>query len=145
MKELEKVLAEQITNMEVNDLPECISEMQEVYQEVYLDRTEKDNSKWLELITEALKNAKHFEIHCWNEETDWIELALQYGTLKESDWRYGKIIEGEITPEFVSMILDMPKPTDVEIYNKMTPFFSIFLDEYSFQSSHYGTEIYIKK
>ena len=45
MKELEKVLAEQITNMEANDLPECISEMKEVYQEVYLDRTEKDNSK----------------------------------------------------------------------------------------------------
>jgi len=145
MKELEKVLAEQITNMEVNDLPECISEMQEVYQEVYLDRTEKDNSKWLELITEALKNAKHFEIHCWNEETDWIEFALQYGTLKESDWRYGKIIEGEVTPEFVSMILDMPQPTDVEIYNKMTPFFSIFLDNYDFQSCHYGTEIYIKE
>ena len=41
------------------------------------------------------------------------------------------------------MILDMPKPTDVEIYNKMTPFFNIFLDDYDFQSSHYGTEIYI--
>ena len=141
MKDLERVLAEQITNMEVNDIPECISEM----QEVYLDRTEKDNFKWLELITEALKTAKRFEIHCWNEETDWIEFALQYGTLKESDWRYGKIIEGDVTPEFVSMILNMPKPTDVEIYNKMTPFFSIFLDNYSFQSSHYGTEIYVKE
>ena len=141
MKELENVLVEQIENMEVNDLPECISEM----QEVYLDRTEKDNSKWLELITEALKTSKRFEIHCWNEETDWIEFALKYGNFKESDWRYGKIIEGEVTPEFVTMILDMPKPTDVEIHNKMTPFFSIFLDNYAFQSCHYGTEIYIKE
>ena len=141
MKELENVLVEQIENMEVNDLPECITEM----QEVYFDRTEKDNFKWLELITEALKNSKRFEIHCWNEETDWIEFALQYGTLKESDWRYGKIIEGGVTPEFVTMILDMPKPTDVEICNKMTPFFSIFLDNYDFQSCHYGTEIYIKE
>ena len=116
MKELETVLTEQIANMEVNELPECISEM----QEIYLDRTEKDNSKWLELITEALKSSKRFEIHCWNEETDWIEFALQYGTLKESTWRYGKIIEGDVTPEFVTMILDMPKPTDIEIYNKMT-------------------------
>lgn len=32
-------------------------------KEIYLDRTEKN---------------------------DWIEFALQYGTLKESDWRYGK-------------------------------------------------------
>jgi len=141
MKELEKVLRELITDMEVNELPDCIAEM----HEVYLDRTEKDNSKWLELISEALKTAKCFEIHCWSEETDWIEFALQYGTLKESDWRYGKIIEGEVTPEFVNMILSMPKPTDIEIYNKMTPFFNIFLDEYNFQSSHYGTEIYIKE
>lgn len=141
MKELEKVLMEQIANMEVNDLPECISEM----QEVYLDRTEKDNSKWLELITEALKTSKRFEIHCWNEEVDWIEFGLKYGNLKESTWKYGKIIEGDVTPEFVTMILDMPKPTDIEIYNKMTPFFNIFLDDYDFQSSHYGTEIYIKE
>mgnify|MGYP003296028099 FL=1 len=141
MKELEKVLMEQIANMEVNELPECISEM----QEIYLDRTEKDNSKWLELITEALKISKRFEIHCWNEEADRIEFALKYGNLKESTWKYGKIIEGDVTPEFVTMILDMPKPTDIEIYNKMTPFFNIFLDDYDFQSSHYGTEIYIKE
>ena len=141
MKEIEKVLMERIANMHVNDLPECISEM----QEVYLDRTEKDNSKWLELITEALKTSKHFEIHCWNEETDWIEFALKYGNLKESTWKYGKIIEGDVTSEFVRMILDIPKPTDIEIYNKMTPFFNIFLDDYDFQSSHYGTEIYIKE
>lgn len=140
MKDLESVLAEQIANMGVNDLPECISEM----QEVYLDRTEKDNSKWIELITKALKTAKRFEIHCWNEETDWIEFALQYGRFKESDWRYGKIIEGDVTPEFISMILEIPKPTDVEIYNKMTPFFNVFLDDTKFQSSHYGTEIYIE-
>ena len=114
-------------------------------KEVYLDRTEKDNCKWLELITKALKTAKCFEIHCWNEENDWIEFALNYGTLKDSTWRYGKIIEGEVTPEFVTMIRDMPKPTDVEIYNKMTPFFNIFLCDTNFQSCHYGTEIYIKE
>ena len=55
-----------------------------------------------------------------------------------------KIIEGEVTPEFVDMILGMPKPTDVEIYNKMTPFFNIFLDDTNFQSCHYGTEIYME-
>ena len=31
------------------------------------------------------------------------------------------------------------KPTDTEIYNKMTPFFNVFLDD-RFQSSHYGIE-----
>ena len=40
------------------------------------------------------------------------------------------------------MLLDLPKPTDTEIYNKMTPFFNVFLDN-SFDSSHYGTEVYL--
>ena len=114
-------------------------------KELFLDNTEKDNSKWIVLIAQTLRTAKRFEIHCWNEETEWIELSLKYGSLKDSDWKYGKIIEGDVTPEFVSMILDMPKPTDIEIYNKMTPFFNIFLDDTDFQSCHYGTEIYIEE
>ncbi len=141
MKELEKVLTEQIMNLQVNEVSSCVTEM----QEVYFDRTEKDNSKWLELMTEALKSAKFFEIHCWMEENEWIEVALKYGTLKESDWKHGKIIAGTVTTEFSNMILSMPKPQDIEICNKMTPFFSIFLDEYDFQSCHYGTEVYVKE
>ena len=114
-------------------------------KEIYLDRTEKDHSKWLALIEHALKTAKRFEIHCWNEENDGIEFALKYGSLKESTWRYGKIVEGEVTPAFIDMILGMPKPIDIEIYNKMTPFFNVFLDDTDFQSRHYGTEIYIEE
>ena len=109
---------------------------------ITFDREETDNNKWKALLAEHLKTAKTFEIHCWNEETEWIELALQYGNLKESDWQHGKIIAGSVTPEFTSMLLDLPKPTDTEIYNKMTPFFNVFLDD-DFSSSHYGTEVYI--
>lgn len=110
------------------------------HETVELDRSEKDNGKWLSYITDALKTATAFEIHCWNEETEWIELALCYGSLKDADWRYGKIITGKVTPEFVQMILELPKPTDIEIYNKMTPFFTVTLDN-DFWSEHYGTEI----
>lgn len=110
-------------------------------ESVYFDYSEKDNTHFLALLTDALKNAKTFEIHCWNEETDEIALALKYGKLKESDWSYGKVIIGEVTPEFIKMILSQPKPTDIEAANKMTPFFNIFLDD-TFQSSHWGTEIY---
>lgn len=53
---------------------------------------------------------------------------MKYGTLKDSDWKYGKIIAATVTPEFSSMLLNMPKPQDIEIYNKMTPFFNVFLD-----------------
>ena len=110
-------------------------------ESVYFDYTEKDNTRFLALITDALKNAKNFEIHCWNEETEWIELALKFGNLKEDDWKYGKIITGEVTAKFIEIILAQPKPTDIEAANKMTPFFNIFLDD-TFQSSHWGTEIY---
>ena len=113
------------------------------FDEVTLDRSEVDNSKWLSYITTALKDAKSFEIHCWNEESEWIELALQHGKPKDDDWRHGKIIAGDVTPEFVQMLLGLPKPTDTEIYNKMTPFFNVFLDNV-FQSCHYGTENYYK-
>ena len=57
---------------------------------ITFDREETGNGKWKALLTEYLKTAKTLEIHCWNEETEWIELALQYGYLKESDWQHGK-------------------------------------------------------
>lgn len=54
------------------------------------------------------------------------------------------MITGKVTPEFAEMLLNTPKPVDIEIYNKMTPFFSIFLDN-GFSSEHYGTELYKPK
>ena len=121
--------------------PAVIPDVPIEFEEVTLDRSETDNSKWLSYITAALDGAKTFEIHCWNEETEWIELALRHGSLKDDDWKYGKIITGDVTPEFVQMLLGQPKPTDIEIDNKMTPFFNVFLDD-KFQSCHYGTELY---
>ena len=142
----EKIL-EQLSTVQLGDLSGGITDIEapacekEVYP-IYFDRTEKDNSKWLELLKEALKTAKTFEIHCWNGEDEWIAVALRYGKLKESDWTYGKMITGEVTPQFADMLLTMPKPQDTEIENKMTPFFNVFLDS-GFQSSHYGTEVVI--
>ena len=112
------------------------------FEMVTLDKSEQDNHKWLSYVAAALNSAKTFEIHCWNEESEWIELALRYGKLKDDDWRYGKIITGDVTPEFVQMLLSQPKPTDIEIENKMTPFFNVFLDD-TVQSCHYGTELYL--
>ena len=137
-EDLKKALSGAIMVLKPAPIPDETIE----FEEVTLDRLEVDNSKWVSYITAALKVAKTFEIRCWNEETEWIELALQYGNLKDDDWRHGKIITGDVTPEFVQMLLSQPKPADTEIYNKMTPFFNVFLDD-KFQSCHYGTELYI--
>ncbi len=137
-KVLKQLSTVQLGELKVSEAPAC---EKEVYP-IYFDRTEKDNSKWLELLKEALKTAKTFEIHCWNGEDEWIAVALRYGRLKESDWTYGKMIAGEVTPEFADMLLTMPKPQDTEIENKMTPFFNVFFDN-RFYSNHYGTEVVI--
>ena len=137
-----KEIINQLTSL-VNELNPAPAEPVEskLTEAVYFDYSEKDNTRFLALITDALKTAKTFEIHCWNEELEWIALAFKFGKLKESDWTYGKIITGEVTPEFAEMLLAQPKPIDTEAANKMTPFFNIFLDD-TFQSSHWGTEIY---
>ncbi len=108
---------------------------------VCFDYTEPDNTRWLARMEDALQTAKTFEIHCWKEETEAIALALGYGAVKDTDWRYGRVIVGTVTAEFVEMLLSQPKPTDTEAANKMTPFFNIFFDN-GFQSCHWGTELY---
>lgn len=108
--------------------------------EIPIDYTSTTNEEWKKIISVKLKSASSFEIHCWNEEQTEIEMALQYGRIKETDWYYGKVIAGAVTKGFADYLLSLPKPADTEAYNKMTPFFSIFLDN-GFSSEHYGTEL----
>lgn len=138
LEDLKKMLSDAIMDLKPAPIPDEVIE----FEEITLDCSEVDNSKWLSYIMAALDGAKTFEIHCWNEETEWSDLALQYGKPKDDDWKCGKIIAGDVTPEFVQMLLSQPKPADTEIYNKMTPFFNVFLDD-KFQSCHYGTELYL--
>jgi len=114
------------------------------WETICFDFTEKDNIAWKKLMTEQIKTAKTFEIHCWNDEVEELLLALQYGDIKNSDWKKGSIVEGTVTPEFVKMVIDTPKPKDIEIYNKMTPFFTIMFDN-GFSSAHYGTENMVRQ
>ena len=70
--------------------------------------------------------------------------ALRFGHEVTSNWHGGTVIKGIITQEFISFLTQAPKPTDTEIYNKMTPFFSIFFGG-KLYSEHYGTEVTISK
>ena len=54
------------------------------------------------------------------------------------------MIRGRITREFLSFLTESKKPTDTEIYNKMTQFFTINFGN-SLYSEHYGTEMIISK
>ena len=141
MKQLSNVLESQIDGLK----PAEIQPTEDVeWETVSFDFTVKDNTEWKELVSEHIRSAKTFEIQCWNDEIEELILALQYGEIKPSDWKKGTIVEGKATPEFSSMVLDTPKPRDIELYNKMTPFFSIAFNN-GFSSEHYGTEIIIRR
>lgn len=137
---------ESIMNHVIGSLPENhqVPDGRIEQETVRFDCSELTDTKWKALAAEYLKAAETFEIHCWNEETEWIKLALRYGELKKTNWQLGKVIAGPVTPEFTEMLLSLPKPNDTDIYNKMTPFFGVFLDSH-FDSSHYGTEIYLNE
>lgn len=138
IKELEHSLSELVFDLKPASEPPVDAVPFEL---TAFDCSEKDNMKWIELISVYLKTAEVFEIHCWNEETEWVELALQHGTLKDDDWKHGKIVAGEVTPQFSDMLLGQSKPADTAFGHKITPFFNVFLDD-KFQSCHYGTENY---
>ena len=102
-----------------------------------------DNNKWWkELFKHYVQNGKKFEIRCWDEEIESIELISKFGTVEKSKTTKEIIISGEITNDFIELILNEEMPKDQNIYNKMTQFFTINIDK-SYTSAHYGTEIYI--
>lgn len=105
------------------------------------DYTNPSNHEWVEIMKNKLITANMFEIHCWSDEDNWTNSALQFGTLKEIEWTGGKVVFGKITEEFTNFLLHIPKPLNTDTYYKMTPFFSIFLDN-GFSSEHYGTELH---
>ena len=109
---------------------------------ILFDHTQSTNAAWKRILETQLRQAASFEIHCWAEEMEEIAAALHFGQRKETDWQWGTVIAGAVTPAFIDFLLSLPKPTDTEIYNKMTPFFSLFLDT-GFSSEHYGTELYL--
>ena len=111
---------------------------------ILVNRNKKDKRWWNDLIRACVRIGDPFEIHCWYDETEAARQALRFGHKDPSSWHGGTVIKGTITREFLRFLLDAPKPTDTEIYNKMTPFFSIFFGKRLY-SEHYGTEMTISK
>lgn len=135
-KELERTLMEQIGNLHGTPL----QPREDTWEYHTLEGHEADLTMWRQMVSNALNTAKTFEIHCWIDEAEEIELALRYGERKDHTWIHGEIITGAVTQEFAEMVLSQPKPADSDMGRKLTPFFNLFLDDV-FQSSHYGTEL----
>lgn len=103
-----------------------------------------DKKWWNEIVRACAVVGDPFEIHCWHDERAEAKAALQFGHKVTSTWWEGTVIQGRITKEFLSYLTESSKPDDTEIYNKMTPFFTIVFGN-KLHSEHYGTEIIISK
>lgn len=105
----------------------------------------KTSSDWWRKIVEHFVNVGDaFEIRCWKEEVDEIRQASLYGNPTEDKNEVS--IKGVVTAELLTEFLS-DNPSDKSIYNKMTKYFTINVenDKYFFCSAHYGTEIYLEK
>lgn len=111
---------------------------------ILVGRGKKDKRWWNELVRSCAEIGDTFEIHCWFDEKAEINQALRFGKKADSSWHGGVVIKGWITREFLNYLTESPKPADIEIYNKMTPFFTIQFGNRLY-SEHYGTEMTIPK
>ena len=109
---------------------------------ILVHRKDVDKRWWNDLVNACAVVGDTFEIHCWSDETDEIVAALKYGQKVKTSWSGGTVIQGRITREFISFLTEVKKPSDTEIYNKMTPFFTIVFGN-KLHSEHYGTEVII--
>ena len=108
---------------------------------IYFDHSVTTNNEWKQAIRDHAKKAVSFEIHCRITETDAIALTQKFGTDTVADGGQSTVIRGRVTPALLEMLTSQPKPQDTSVYNKMTPFSSIFFNN-GFSSEHYGTELY---
>ncbi|WP_455257160.1 hypothetical protein [Peptoniphilus asaccharolyticus] len=100
------------------------------------------NEVYKSIIKPYLLCSSKFEIRCFADEEYAISQALYFGKIKNEKSEFETVIIGDVSKEFIEFILNLPKPIQTDnTYNKMVPFFSIFLDS-NFSSEHYGTELY---
>ena len=97
---------------------------------------------WKNLVKHFVQVGDSLEIRCWKEEVDEIKKASLYGNPINENYEVS--IKGTASNKFIDELL-AENPTDKDIYNKMTKYFTINVENehHKFCSAHYGTEIYL--
>lgn len=111
---------------------------------ILVGHTYPEKAWWNDIVRACAVIGDPFEIHCWSDERAEVKAALRFGHKVSSTWRDGTVVQGRITKEFLSFLTESKKPEDTEIYNKMTPFFTIIFGN-KLHSEHYGTELIISR
>ena len=95
---------------------------------------------WKQIMKHFVRVGDKFEIRCWKEDVAEIGEASLYGTAVDD--KYEVSIKGTVTKELLEKLLT-EEPVDKSIYNKMTQYFTIHVenDLCNIWSEHYGTEM----
>lgn len=104
-----------------------------------------DDSWWNALIRHFVSPGDAFEIRCWREELEEVKKASPYGKLSLAGFRNQEVsIKGRVSPNLLRQLIE-DKPRDKDIYNKMTGYFTINIENHrcKLSSAHYGTEVYL--
>ena len=98
---------------------------------------------WREVVSHFINEGDRFDIRCWKEEIEEIDVASKYGCPVDDINEIS--IKGVVSSELITELLS-DEPKDRSIYNKMTKYFTInvYSEKTFFCSAHYGTEIYIE-
>lgn len=80
---------------------------------------------WKTIMKYFVKIGNSFEIRCWKEEAAEIESASLYGVAVDDKCEVS--IKGSVTKELLEKLL-IEEPTDKSIYNKMTKYFTIHVE-----------------
>lgn len=97
---------------------------------------------WKTIIHHFLRVGDIFEVRCWKEETQEVLQAKRYGKATTDGNEIS--IKGVLVDDLLLELME-ENPTDKEIYNKMTKYFTINVKNElcDICSAHYGTEMYI--
>ena len=106
-----------------------------------LDATEPDNQRWKALVEQYAKPPLPLKSTAGTKKQSGSRLRCNTAITSKPIGRSARSFPGRSRRNFSKCFSACPNHRH-EIYNKMTPFFSIFFDN-GFSSEHYGTELHV--
>lgn len=107
---------------------------------ISVEKTSVNYQCWKDIFKIFANPGEYFEIHCWKNENDEIQMASQFGEIACFDIPSIKIIHGTVNERFIAFILNEDILCEKKFYNKIVPFYTVHIgDHFSFKD--YGARM----
>lgn len=107
---------------------------------ISVEKPSVDYQLWKDIFKIFADPGEYFEIHCWKNENDEIQMASQFGEIACFDIPSIKIIHGTVNERFISFILNEEMSCETKFYNKIVPFYTVHIGNH-FSIEDYGTRM----